>query len=411
MVGHAALNPGDTSWLLTASSMVLFMSVPGLALFYGGLVRSKNVLSTLFHVFSAFSVTLLAWVLLGFSIAFGNDVAGLFGNPFQFFGAYPTLLPKVWPGTRVPSAIYVGFQGVFAAIATSIIASAIAERGRSDAWLLFSLLWVLLVYSVIAHWVWGGGWLGKLGALDFAGGLVVHISSGFSALVLSFIVGKRKFVRNVEVVPHNIPLVLIGAGILWFGWLGFNAGSAVAANADAATAWLATAVAAAAGGIAWDLMSLKDTGRHSTVAVASGVVAGLVAITPASGYVDPLSAMVIGAVAGVLSYYMVGFRIRKGWDETLDAWAVHGMSGVWGSIATGIFANPAVNPNAVGLLFGNPWQLVPQILGTVASIVYATVVTYIIAKIIDVTIGWRVPEDVEKIGLDLPELNEEAYNL
>ncbi len=411
MAVHAALNPGDTSWLLTASSMVLFMSVPGLALFYGGLVRSKNVLSTMFHVFAAFSMALLAWVLFGFSIAFGNDIAGFFGNPVQFFGAYPTLLPKIWPGTHVPSLIYIGFQGVFAAIATGIIASAIAERGRADAWMLFSLLWVLFVYSVIAHWVWGGGWLSKLGALDFAGGMVVHISSGFSALVLSFIIGKRKFVKNVEVVPHNIPLVLIGAGILWFGWLGFNAGSAVAANVDAANAWLVTAVAAAAGGLAWDFMSLKDTGRHSTVAIASGVVAGLVAITPASGYVDPICAMIIGAVAGVLSYYMVNFRIKKGWDETLDAWAVHGMSGVWGSIATGIFANPAVSPGHAGLLFGNPWQMVPQIVGTVASIVYAVIVTYILAKIVDVVIGWRVPEEVEKIGLDLPELNEEAYNI
>ncbi|NPA85381.1 MAG: ammonium transporter [Crenarchaeota archaeon] len=390
--------------------MVLFMSVPGLALFYGGLVRSRNVLSTMFHVFAAFSIAFLAWVIVGFSIAFGDSLGGLLGNPFQFFGSYPTRFPEVWPGTSVPSLIYVGFQGVFAAIATAIIASALAERGRADAWMLFSLLWVLLVYSVIAHWVWGGGWLSALGALDFAGGMVVHISSGFSALVLSFVVGKRKFVKNVEVIPHNIPLVLVGTGILWFGWLAFNGGSAVAANADAALAWLVTAVAAAAGGLAWDLVSLKDTGRHSTVAFASGVVAGLVAITPASGFVDPLSAIVIGAVAGVLSYYMVNFRIKKGWDETLDAWAVHGMSGVWGSIATGIFANPDVS-SASGLLYGNLWQMVPQVVGTVASIVYAVIVTYVLAKIVDALIGWRVPEEVEKVGLDLPELNEEAYNL
>ena len=403
--------PGDAAWLLSASSMVLFMSVPGLALFYGGLVRAKNVLSTFFHVFAAFSVATIAWVLLGFSIAFGGDIAKFIGNPLQYFGAYPTLLPKVWPGTHVPSLIYIGFQGMFAAIATAIIASAIAERGRSDAWLLFSFLWVILVYSVVAHWVWGGGWLSQMNALDFAGGMVVHITSGFSALVLSFIIGKRKFVKNVEVVPHNIPFVLIGAGILWFGWLGFNAGSAVAANFDAANAWLATAVAAAAGGLAWDFMSARTTGRHSTVALASGIVAGLVAITPAAGYVDPISAMIIGAVAGVLSFYMVNFRIKKGWDETLDAWAVHGMSGVWGSIATGIFANPAVNPNARGLLFGNPFQLVPQIVGTVGSIAYAAIMTFIIAKFVDAVIGWRVPEEVEKVGLDLPELNEEAYNI
>ncbi|UXD21219.1 ammonium transporter [Ignicoccus pacificus DSM 13166] len=408
-VSGAVVNPGDTAWLLSASSMVLFMTAPGLALFYGGLVRSKNVLSTALHVLSAFAVALILWILLGFSEAFGASIAGFVGNPFQYFGAYPTLLPKVWPGTHVPSLIYVGFQGVFAAIATAIIASTIAERGRIDAWMLFSALWVLLVYSVIAHWVWGGGWLASLGALDFAGGMVVHIASGFSALALSFVIGKRKFCKGVEPLPHNIPLVLLGTGILWFGWLGFNAGSAVAANIDAANAWLATAAASAAGGLAWMFIAARDSGgRFSSVAFASGVVAGLVAITPAAGYVDPISAMVIGAIAGIFSYYMVNFRVKKGWDETLDAWAVHGMSGLWGSIATGIFANPVVAGKA-GLLFGNPWQLVPQIVGSVASIVYAMVMTLIIAKFVDAVIGWRVPEQVEKVGLDLPELNEEAY--
>jgi len=406
-----SLNSGDTAWLLASSSMVLFMSVPGLALFYGGLVRSRNVLSTMLHVFIGFSVGILLWILLGFSIAFGNDILGFIGNPLQYFGSYPTLLPKIWPGTHIPSLIYIGFQGVFAAIATAIIASAIAERGKVDAWIVFSALWIVCVYSVIAHWVWGNGWLTSLGALDFAGGMVVHIASGFSALALSLVIGKRRFVKNVEPVAHNIPLVLLGTGILWFGWLGFNAGSALAANLDAANAWLTTVAASASGGLAWMLASkMKNGGRFSSVAMASGVVAGLVAITPAAGFVDPISAMIIGAIAGILSLYMVEFRIKKGLDETLDAWAVHGMSGLWGSIATGIFANPAVS-HVAGLLFGNPYQLVPQIVGSVASIVYAVVVTYVLAKIIDITIGWRVPDQAEKIGLDLPELGEEAYTI
>ncbi len=404
------VNPGDTAWLLSASSMVLFMSVPGLALFYGGLVRNRNVLSTMLHVFAAFSLGLIAWVLFGFSVAFGNDIAGIVGNPVQFFALLPQLVQKVWPGTGVPTLIYAGFQGMFAAIAVAIIASAIAERGKLEAWFAFSFLWVLLVYSVIAHWVWGGGWLSKLDSLDFAGGLVVHISSGFSALVLSFIIGKRKFVRKVELVPHNIPLVLIGAGILWFGWLGFNAGSAVAANLDAANAWLVTAVAAAMGGLAWAYLDKRENGVVSTVGFASGVVAGLVAITPAAGYVDVIGAMIIGALASLISYNMVKFRISKGWDETLDAWAVHGMSGVWGAIATGLFADPLVAGKA-GLFFGNPLQVVIQAIGVIASIAYSVGMTYVIAKAIDKVIGWRVPEEAEKLGLDVAELNEEAYNI
>ncbi len=403
------IDTGNTAWLLTASSMVLFMSVPGLALFYGGLVRNRNVLSVMLYVMLAFAATMISWTLFGFSVAFGKDIFGIIGNPIQYFGALPNLISKLQVGD-IPPEIFVGFQGVFAAIATAIISSAIAERGRSDTWLVFSILWSLLVYSVIAHWVWGGGWLYKLNALDFAGGMVVHIASGFSALALALVIGKRKYQKGVEPLPHNIPLVLIGTGILWFGWLGFNAGSALAANKDAANAWLVTAVAASAGGLAWYLEALRKTGRGGTVPFASGVVAGLVAITPAAGYVDPICAMVIGGIAGILSYYMVEFRIKKGLDETLDAWAVHGMSGVWGSIATGLFANPLVGGRA-GLLFGNPYQLAPQIIGTVASAAYAFGLTYVIAKLLDTTIGLRVPDEIERIGLDVGDLNEEAYNL
>jgi len=404
----SGLNAGDVAWVLSATSMVLFMSVSGLAAFYGGLVRDRNVLSTMLHVLLAFSTGLIAWTLFGFSVAFGKDLYGLIGNPLQYFALLPNSLPKVWPGTDIPASLFAAFQGMFASIAVAIIASAIAERGKVEAWIAFSFLWTLLVYSVIAHWVWGGGWLSSMDALDFAGGLVVHISSGFSALVLSLIIGKRKFIKRVEPVPHNIPLVLLGAGALWFGWLGFNAGSALAANQDAANALLVSALAAAAGGLAWVYLDLRENGISSSVGFASGVVAGLVAITPAAGYVDPLGALVIGALASVVSYNAVKFRIAKGWDETLDAWAVHGMSGVWGSIATGIFANPLVGGRA-GLLFGDPYQLVVQILSTVVSIAYSVAATYVLATLIDKVVGWRVPEEVERIGLDVSELGEEAY--
>ena len=400
------ISGGDTAWVLVATAMVMLMT-PGLALFYGGLVRRKNVLSVMMYCLGAYAVVVLVWTVIGFSLVFGRDVHGIIGG-LDYLGLKGLSVSTVWPGTRVPALAFVAFQSVFAAIATAIIASAIAEKGRVDSWLLFSTLWVMLVYAVIGHWLWGGGWASKLGAIDFAGGMVVHIASGFSALALALVAGKRRGVNSVEPVPHNLPLVLTGTGLLWFGWLGFNAGSALAANGLAANALLVTNIAASAGGLAWALAAWLNHGRPGSVAFASGAVAGLVAITPAAGYVGPLAAIVIGGVAGMWSYYWVSYRIRRGLDEVLDAWAVHGMSGVWGSIATGVFADPSVN-NVAGLLYGNVHLFLAQLAATTASTVWAFTVSYAIAWVVARTIGWRVPEQAEYIGLDLSELGEEAY--
>ncbi len=417
MVGF---NHGDVAWLLTASSMVLFMSVPGLALFYGGLVRARSVISTMMYTFVGFALVMITWVLLGFGIAFGkglpdnNPLWYLVGNPLWYMAWLAKPIPsQTYAGLPLP--IYIGFQGVFAAIATAIISSAVVERARIEAWALFAILWLLAVYSVVAHWVWGSGWiqeikhlLGLPEALDFAGGLVVHVASGFSALMLALLLGRRRGVKEVEPVPHNIPLILIGTGILWFGWLGFNAGSALAANESASMAWLVTAIAAAAGGIAWLFITLYKTGRASSVAFASGVVAGLVAITPCAGYVGPLEALVIGVIASLVSYYAMEWRISRGIDETLDAWAVHGMSGFWGNLAVGIFANPFVSGKS-GLIYGNIAQFVSQLIAGIAVAAYVMTVTAILYFVVDKLVGWRVPAEAEYVGLDAAEYGEQAY--
>ncbi len=422
MAAAPVFNHGDVAWLLTASAMVLFMTVPGLALFYAGLMRVRSVVSTMMYSFLAFAIVSILWVLLGFGIAFGNDVAGFIGDPSWYLAWLANPVPSAQL-SGVPLPILVGFQGVFAAIATAIISSAVVERARVEAWLLFSILWLLLVYSVVAHWVWGGGWAAKLPettglpeSLDFAGGMVVHIASGFSALVLALLLGKRRAAEHVEPVPHSVPMVLLGTGILWFGWMGFNAGSALAANPTAANAWLTTNVAAAAGGLTWLLLSLAATGRASSIAFASGAVAGLVAITPCAGYVGPLDALPIGAIASLVSYNAMNWRIRRGIDETLDAWAVHGMSGLWGSIAVGIFANPVVS-GKTGLLYaiamGEPMvgaaQLASQVLTSIATIAYVAIVTAAIYYVVEKLVGWRVPEEAEYVGLDATEYSEQAY--
>jgi Amt family ammonium transporter len=399
------ISAGDTAWVLASAAMVMLMT-PGLALFYGGLVRRKNVLSVMMYCLGAYAIVTLLWVVIGFSEVFARDVHGFIGG-LEYAGLRGLGVSAVWPGTHIPGLVFAVFRSVFAAIATAIIASAIAEKGRVDSWLLFSALWLLTVYAVIGHWLWGGGWASRLGAIDFAGGIVVHIASGFSALALALVAGKRR-IDDVEPVPHNLPLVLTGMGLLWFGWLGFNAGSALAANGVAANALLVTNVAAAAGGLAWALTAWLNHGRPGSVAFASGAVAGLVAITPAAGYVGPIAAMVIGGVAGMWSYYWVSYRIRHGIDEVLDAWAVHGMSGVWGSIATAIFADPSVN-SVAGLVYGNIHLFLAQLAATAASVAWAFTVSYIIARLVGSLMGWRVPEQAEYVGLDLSELGEEAY--
>ena len=403
MTGH--INAGDTAWLLTATALVMLMT-PGLGLFYGGMVRKKNVLSMISLSFIAYAIVSIQWVIYGFSLAFGHDIHGFIGNLCYIL--LPNFYNMVWPGTHVPALVYVAFQLVFACISLAIITSACAERVKLSAFMIFGLLWTTLVYDPLAHWVWGGGWSSQLGALDFAGGTVVHISSGFGALALALVIGKRTGFGEYDMEPHNIPMTLLGAALLWFGWFGFNAGSAVAANASAANAFLVTNTAAAAAGLSWMFASWIKEGKPGSLGFVSGAVAGLVAITPAAGYVEVSGAIVIGIIVGILCYNMMLFRINRGLDESLDAWAVHGMGGLWGAIATGIFATKAVSDYS-GLIYGNVHQFVVQIIAALAAVAYAFVVTYILAKIVDAVIGLRVTEEEEYVGLDISQHGETAY--
>jgi len=401
------MNSGDTAWLLVSTALVMLMT-PGLGLFYGGMVRRKNVLSMIALCFLALAIVSVQWVLFGFALAFGNDIHGIIGFNSSFIGLVGLLKGSLSYAPTVPALVYVAFQLMFAAITLGIVTSGMAERVKLSAFVVFAILWTTLVYDPLAHWVWGNGWLMKLGALDFAGGTVVHISSGFSALAVALLIGKRMGYGEYSMEPHNIPMTLLGTALLWFGWFGFNAGSALTAGTLASVAFVNTNTAAAAGALAWMVASWLKEGKPGSLGIASGAVAGLVAITPAAGFVDPLASIVIGAVAGFLCYFMMLFRISKGIDESLDAWAVHGMGGFWGAIATGIFATKAVN-DYTGLLYGNVHQFVLQIIGAVSAVVYAFVVTFIITIVVDKTIGLRVSRDEEYVGLDISQHGEVAY--
>jgi Amt family ammonium transporter len=397
------LDSGDTAFILVATAMVMLMT-PGVGLFYGGLVRKKDVVSMIGLSFLALALVSVQWVLVGYSLSFGTDIAGFIGG-LDFLGLRGVGM-DAGDGT-IPGLLFMAFQLVFAGITLAIITSAVAERVKIGSFIVFGLLWTTLVYDPLAHWAWGGGWAGQLGALDFAGGTVVHISSGFGALALALVIGKRIGFGDQDMEPHNIPMTMLGAALLWFGWFGFNAGSALAANGLAANAFVVTNTSAAAGALAW-LFASWVKGKPSALGMVSGGIAGLVAITPAAGFVDTISAIVIGAVAGVLCYMALLFRVGKGLDESLDAWAVHGMGGLWGAIATGIFAVEAVGGYS-GLLQGNVDQFIAQVIGAVAAVVYAFVVTYALAKIVDATMGLRVTEDEEYVGLDISQHGEKAY--
>ena len=397
------LDSGDTAWVLVATAMVMLM-IPGVGLFYGGLVRKKDVVSMIGLSFLALALVSVQWVLVGYSLSFGTSLGGFVGG-LDFVGLRGVGMDS-GDGT-IPPLLFMVFQLVFAGITLAIITSAVAERVRIGSFIVFGLLWTTLVYDPLAHWAWGGGWAGELGALDFAGGTVVHISSGFGALALALVIGKRIGFGDHDMEPHNIPMTMLGAALLWFGWFGFNAGSALAADSLAANAFVVTNVSASAGALAW-LFASWVRGKPSALGMVSGAIAGLVAITPAAGFVDPLSALVIGAVAGVLCYRALLFRVGRGLDESLDAWAVHGVGGLWGAIATGIFAVEAVG-GASGLLQGNVDQFIAQVIGAVAAVVYAFVVTYALARAVDATMGLRVTEDEEYVGLDISQHGEKAY--
>jgi Amt family ammonium transporter len=391
------IDSGDTAWLLTSSALVLAMTVPGLALFYGGMVRRKNVLGTMMHSFIALCLISIQWVLWGYSLAFGPDVGKIIGS-LSYVG-----LSGVGqePFGTVPHLAFMVFQLVFAVITLALITGAFAERMKFSAYIVFGLLWSTFIYDPLAHWVWGGGWLMSLSALDFAGGTVVHISSGVSALVCAIVLGKRIGHGKEHMPPHNLPLVLIGAGLLWFGWFGFNAGSA----------FVATNTAAAAAALAWMFTEWAYRGKPTLLGAASGAVAGLVAITPAAGFVGPVSSIIIGIGAGVFCYFAVFLKRKLGYDDSLDVFAVHGIGGTWGAIATGLFADPAVNAAGKGLFFGNPGQLMTQIIAVGATWVLAIVGTFIILKVVDAIVGLRVSEEEERTGLDLSQHNESGYIL
>ena len=403
----ASINTGDTAWILTCTALVLLMT-PGLAFFYGGMVRKKNILSTLNLSFIMMALIGVQWILYGYSLSFGDDVGGLIGG-LKYLG-FSGVGVKPGPyAENVPHLAFAAFQMMFAVITPALISGAFVERVRFKAFMLFSLIWATFVYDPLCHWVWGaGGWMGAMGALDFAGGTVVHIAAGFSALAFAWIIGPRRGFPRVPMEPHNITYTVLGAGLLWFGWFGFNAGSALSANGLAANALVTTNTSAASAALFWLLISWWED-KPSILGIATGAVVGLVAITPAAGFVTPMGAVIIGALAAPISYYAIQFRQKHGLDESLDVWACHGMAGTWGALATGLFADPAVN-GAAGLFYGNPAQLGIQAVSVVATIAFVFVMTVIIAKFVDALFGLRVSQPEEEVGLDLCEHGERAYS-
>jgi Amt family ammonium transporter len=408
--GDLPIDSGNTAWLLMATALVMVM-LPGLALFYGGLVRRKNVLSTIMHSFFGLAIVSVVWVLVGFSLAFGPDVNGwgLIGN-LDYVGFMGVgLVPSTVYATTIPFVLFAAFQLMFAAITPALITGAFAERKRFASFVLFTILWSIFVYSPIAHWVWAtDGWLFKLGALDFAGGTVVHASSGVSALIVALLIGRR-VVNGDRMEPHDIPMTVLGAGLLWFGWFGFNAGSAVAADGLAANALLVTNTAAGAATITWVLASYLHKRKVSVVGAACGAVAGLVAITPASGYVTAGGALLIGLLVGGLCYSATLLRSRLKVDDALDVFAVHGVGGTFGAVATGVLATTAINSLGRGLIDGNAGQVVTQLIAVGATIAYAVVATFVIVKLVDVILGLRISATDEELGIDLSTHGEAAY--
>ena len=390
----AGIDSGDTAWILTSTALVLMMTIPGLFLFYGGLVRRKNVLSTFMHSFSAAAVISIVWVVVGYSLAFDSSQGNQLIGSLSHFGLQGITGS---PNGTIPDYLFVAFQGTFAIITIALVTGAIAERAKFSAYIAFAILWSTLVYSPLCYWVWGGGWIGALGALDFAGGTVVHLSSGTAALVAAIMYGKR---RNRSTTPHNVPFVVIGAALLWVGWFGFNAGSALGANSDSALAFLNTNTAAASAVIAWMLTEYFSKGVPTVVGAASGAIAGLVAITPAAGFVDPLSSIMIGLIAAFLCCFACSLKNKFNYDDTLDVVGIHGIGGLWGCIATGIFASAAYQFDGL---------IMVQIKSALATMLFVGVGTFIILFIVNQVFGLRVDDESEAKGLDLSEHSESAY--
>ncbi|WP_407312690.1 ammonium transporter [Desulfosporosinus sp. SB140] len=403
------INSGDTAFVLISAALVCLMT-PGLAFFYGGLVRKKNVLTIMIQSFISMGIVTAIWVLGGFSLAFGKDIHGLIGN-LQYFGLQGVgMSPNPAYGPTIPFLVFFIYQEMFAIITPALITGAFADRVNFKSYLKFLVLWSILVYIPLAHWIWGGGFLAKMGVVDFAGGIVVHVSAGIAALASVFFVGKRVIVPGEKSAPHNIAFVALGTGLLWFGWFGFNGGSALAANGVAATAFVNTDIAGSMAMITWLLISWAHEKKPTMVGVLTGAVAGLATITPAAGYVRPWAAIIIGILSSIVCYIAVQVRIKLDWDDALDVWGVHGVGGILGSILVGIFAVSAVNGTS-GLIQGNVHQFLVQLFGVVFTGVYAFVVTYLILKVINIFDSVRVPESVEIQGLDTAIHGEVAYDL
>lgn len=403
------IDTGDTAWMIVATAFVMLMTLPGLALFYGGLSKRKDSLNTMAMSFVTYCIVSFLWVIYGFSFAFGKDVAGIIGSTEKLFLSGVGVNSINDLAKTIPEYIYIVYQLTFAAITVALASGAYIERMKFSAWVFFTILWMTFVYLPVAHWVWGGGFLAKLGALDFAGGTVVHINAGIAALMGALVLGKR---REVALKPSNLTLVVTGAGLLWFGWFGFNAGSAVAANGLAGAAFINTNTAAALAAVSWMLTEWMHTNKPTVLGLASGAVAGLVAITPAAGFVNIKGAMIIGIVAGIVPYFSVAFMKPKlGYDDSLDAFGIHGVGGMLGAILTGIFADPAINEAGKGLLYGNPGQLLTQLIAVIVTMLYSAVMTLIIFTLVKVIVGIRVDVEHEITGLDESQHGEKAYSL
>ncbi|HNX56601.1 MAG TPA: ammonium transporter [Prolixibacteraceae bacterium] len=414
------ISAGNTAWMIVATALVMLMTIPGLALFYGGLVRQKNVLNILMQCFILTAAITIEWVFFGYSLSFGSSTGALapfiggfnwaFLNGINITDVSPYYISQATE--RIPHILFVLFQCMFAVITPALIIGAYAERIKFKGFLIFSILWSILVYNPVAHWVWSAdGWLFKLGALDFAGGTVVHINAGISALVMTLMIGVRRNYNNHPTAPHNIPLVVIGAALLWFGWFGFNAGSGLAADGLAVSAFLATHLATAVAAFTWALLDWKLNGKPTTIGICTGAVAGLVAITPAAGFVGVLGSVAIGIVVSVVCFFMVSVVKHKfGYDDSLDAFGVHGIGGIIGAILTGVFASPAIQSSYSGLLYGNAKQLGIQLIATVVTMAFSALMTYILYKVVDSLVGIRANQKEEIAGLDISQHNEMALS-
>ncbi|MDD3324637.1 MAG: ammonium transporter [Sulfurospirillaceae bacterium] len=405
------LNVGNTAWVLVATALVMLMTPAGLALFYGGMSRSKNLLNTIAMSVIGYVIASIVWVACGYSFAFGADIGGFIG--FDSFFLDGIKVTDIWAVGNIPTLLFVAFQMTFAGISVALISGAVIERLKFSTWMIFAFLWIIAVYAPVAHWVWGGGFLSKDGVLDFAGGTVVHINAGVAGLVVALMLGRREDYGKSAMFPSSITLTVLGASMLWFGWFGFNAGSELGADGIAASAFLVTNTAAAIGAMSWMLMEYVTYKKFTLLGIASGVVAGLVAITPAAGFVDIKASLVIGAIAGVVAFYGVnGLKKALKYDDSLDAFGIHGLAGIWGAVATGIFANPEINELGKGLLYGNPNQLIVQIEGVVVTIIYAGIATAIVFKVASlISGGARVVHDEESQGLDEVVHGEKAFNV